>query len=74
MKPTTKSILVVSIRRKEIIRISDDKQSKIAKENFVKGWLLALELESTNDILKMGVFTSMLTGTITFNLNNFIFL
>jgi hypothetical protein len=44
---------------------------KIAKENFVKGWLLALELESANDILKMGVFTSMLTGTITFNLNNF---
>jgi hypothetical protein len=32
--------------------------------------------ESANAILKMGVFTSILTGTITastFNLNNFIF-
>jgi hypothetical protein len=48
------------------------------KENFIKGLLLALELESANAILRMGIFTSMLTGTLvtaatTFNLNNFIF-
>jgi len=49
---------------------------KIAKENFIKGLLLALELESGNAILKLGIFTSILTGTITtstLNMNNFIF-
>jgi hypothetical protein len=54
--------------------------SKItAKENFVRGLLLALELESANAILKMGVFTSNLVGipttasTSTFSINNFLF-
>ena len=47
---------------------------RIAKNNFIKGLLLALELESANAILKLGIFTSILTGTIsTFNMNNFIF-
>lgn len=47
---------------------------RIAKNNFIKGLLLALELESANAILKLGIFTSVLTGTIsTFNMNNFIF-
>ena len=49
---------------------------KIAKENFIKGLLLALELEAGNAILKMGIFTSILTGTITtstLNMNSFIF-
>jgi hypothetical protein len=49
---------------------------KIAKENFIKGLLLALELESGNAILKLGIFTSIMTGTITastLNMNNFIF-
>jgi hypothetical protein len=50
---------------------------RMAKENFIKGLLLALELESANAILRMGIFTSMLIGTITagttFNPNNFIF-
>lgn len=47
---------------------------RIAKNNFIKGLLLALELESANAILKLGIFSSMLTGTIsTFNMNNFIF-
>jgi hypothetical protein len=51
----------------------------IAKENFVRGLLLALEFESANAILKMGVFTSSLVGlsatasTSTFDINNFIF-
>jgi hypothetical protein len=40
-------------------------KGKIAKENFIRGLLLALEFESANAILKMGVFTSILTGTIT---------
>ena len=49
------------------------------KENFIKGLLLALELESANAILKMGVFTSSLVGISTtssistFSINNFIF-
>jgi hypothetical protein len=47
---------------------------RIAQNNFMKGLLLALELESANAILKLGIFTSILTGTIsTFNMNNFIF-
>lgn len=52
---------------------------RAAKENFIKGLLLALELESANAILKMGVFTSSLVGisttssTSTFNISNFIF-
>jgi hypothetical protein len=52
---------------------------RAAKENFIKGLLLALELESANAILKIGVFTSSLVGisttssTSTFNISNFIF-
>jgi len=51
---------------------------KIVKENFISELLLALELESANAILKMGIFASLLTGalvgtTASFNLNNFIF-
>jgi hypothetical protein len=50
------------------------KKRKNSKGEFIKGLLLALEFESANAILKMGVFTSIITGTITtFNLNNFIF-
>jgi hypothetical protein len=52
---------------------------RVIKENFIKGLLLALELESANAILKIGVFTSSLVGisttasTSTFSINNFIF-
>ena len=52
---------------------------RAVKENFIKGLLLALELESANAILKMGIFTSSLVGISTtssistFNINNFIF-
>ena len=52
---------------------------RMLKENFIKGLLLALELESANAILKMGIFTSSLVGisstssTSTFSINNFIF-
>ncbi|MBD0359600.1 MAG: hypothetical protein ICV56_02685 [Nitrososphaeraceae archaeon] len=50
------------------------------KKNFVRGLLLALELESANAILKMGLFTSVMIelqpslqlATIQ-NINNFIF-
>jgi hypothetical protein len=51
----------------------------VSKENFIRGLLLALELESANAILKMGLFTSSLVGipttssTSTFSINNFIF-
>jgi hypothetical protein len=52
----------------------------VVKENLIRGLLLALELESANAILKMGVFTSGLVGTSTissststFGINNFIF-
>ena len=71
-----------------LIKSSPDRQTakenyvlrkRIVKENFIKGLLLALELESPNAILKMGIFTSSLVGisttlsTSTFNINNFIF-
>jgi hypothetical protein len=52
---------------------------RAVKGNFIKGLLLALELESANAILKMGVFTSSLVGisitssASTFSVNNFIF-
>jgi len=54
---------------------------RVVKENLVRGLLLALELESANAILKMGVFTSGLVGisttsspsASTFGINNFIF-
>jgi hypothetical protein len=74
-----------------VIKSSSDRQAatenyvlrrRVLKENFIKGLLLALELESANAILKMGVFTSGLVGTSimssslsasTFDINNFIF-
>jgi hypothetical protein len=72
-----------------IIRSSSDRQSvkenyllrrRVVKENFIRGLLLALELESANAILKMGVFTSSLVGisitsssSSTFSINNFVF-
>ena len=53
---------------------------RVVKENLIRGLLLALELESANAILKMGLFTSGLVGisttsssTNTFGINNFIF-
>ena len=72
-----------------LIKSSSDRQTakenyvlrrRVVKENFIKGLLLALELESANAILKMGVFTSSLVGISTtsssistFGINNFIF-
>ena len=52
---------------------------RVAKKNLTKGLLLALELESANAILKIGIFTSSLVGlsttssSSTFGINNFIF-
>jgi hypothetical protein len=53
---------------------------RVVKENLIRGLLLALELESANAILKMGLFTSGLVGISTtssstnmFGINNFIF-
>ncbi len=48
------------------------------KKSFIRGLLLALELESANAILKMGIFTSIISGTSSSilsadNINNFIF-
>jgi hypothetical protein len=60
-------------------KIIQQKQS-IIKKNFIRGLLLALELESANAILKMGIFTSLITQSSPspplsslFNFNNFIF-
>jgi hypothetical protein len=72
-----------------LIRAPPDRQTasenylvsrRVVKENLIRGLLLALELESANAILKMGVFTSGLVGTSTissststFGISNFIF-
>jgi hypothetical protein len=71
-----------------IIQSSSDRQTaqencalrrRVLKANLIKGLLLALELESANAILKMGIFTSGLVGispissASTFSINNFIF-
>ncbi len=73
-----------------VLRSPPDKQTatenylvrrRVVKENLIRGLLLALELESANAILKMGVFTSGLVGisttsstsSSTFGINNFIF-
>jgi hypothetical protein len=54
-------------------------EGQIAKKNLIRGLLFALELESANAILKMGVFTSFLTGALPLadssanTVNNFIF-
>jgi hypothetical protein len=85
--PLMKNVAALSLSF--IIKSSKDRQKtteenyllrrSAVKENFIKGLLLALELESANAILKMGIFTSSLVGisttlsTSTFNINNFIF-
>ena len=85
--PLIKNVAALSLSY--IIKSSKDRQKtteenyllrrRAVKENFIKGLLLALELESANAILKMGIFTSSLVGisttlsTSTFNINNFIF-
>jgi hypothetical protein len=85
--PLIKNVAALSLSF--IIKSSKDRQKtteenyllrrRAVKENFIKGLLLALELESANAILKMGIFTSSLAGisttlsTSTFNINNFIF-
>ena len=85
--PLIKNVAALSLSF--IIKSSKDRQKtteenyllrrRAVKENFIKGLLLALELESANAILKMGIFTSSLVGisttlsTSTFNINNFIF-
>jgi hypothetical protein len=54
-------------------------KGQIAKKNLIRGLLLALELESANAILKMGILTSFLTGDLPSadssanTVNNFIF-
>ena len=37
-------------------------KERVAKKNLVRGLLFALELESANAVLKMGVFTSLFIG------------
>jgi hypothetical protein len=72
-----------------VVKSSSDRQAatenymlrrKLIKENLIKGLLLALELESANAILKMGIFTSGLVGisttsssASTFSINSFVF-
>jgi hypothetical protein len=55
-------------------------KGEIAIKNLVRGLLFALELEAANAILKLGVFTSFLTGATLLSgtssisiVNNFIF-
>jgi hypothetical protein len=84
--PLIKSAAALSLSF--LIKSSSDRQtakesyllrSRVVKENFIKELLLALELESANAVIKMGVFTSSLVGisttlsTNTFSINNFIF-
>src|ERR687886_1261552 len=86
--PLIKNVAALSLSF--IIKSSKDRQKtteenyllrrRAVKENFIKGLLLALELESANAILKMGIFTSSLVGISTtsssistFGINNFIF-
>jgi hypothetical protein len=84
--PLIKSAAALSLSF--LIKSSSDRQtakesyllrSRVVKENFIKELLLALELESANAAIKMGVFTSSLVGisttlsTNTFSINNFIF-
>lgn len=86
--PLIKSIVTLTLSF--LIRSSPGRQTtirnylgrrRVVKENLIRGLLLALELESANAILKMGVFTSNLVGisttsissTSTFGINNFVF-
>jgi|SRR5690348_13656507 hypothetical protein len=85
--PLIKSTVVLSLPF--FTKSSSDRQTatenyalrrRVIKENFIKGLLLALELESANAILKMGLFTASLVGNSlasssisTFDINNFIF-
>jgi hypothetical protein len=77
----TKSNAAYDNRRDVGSDLSNNPNRKV-KQNFVSGLLFALELESANAILKLGLFTSMATGLSTsvtttlvpFNIgNNFIF-
>ncbi len=59
-------IYVTKVKRKE----------NIAIKSFINSLLLALELESANAVLKMGLFTSITISTdniVSGNINNFIF-
>ncbi len=94
LKVTIKSLLFIDnrtfpslpISNKRVAREEDENiqdellQQKMyfLKKNFIRGLLLALELESANAILKMGIFTSIISGTSSSilsadNINNFIF-
>jgi hypothetical protein len=71
-----------------LVKLPSDRQAatenyivkrNIVKENLIRGLLLALELETANAILKMGIFTSLVgistttSSTSTFEINSFIF-
>lgn len=65
-------------KEKENQKDNINTKSKLKYNNFIKGLLLALEFESANAILKMGVFTFYATTNISnqsyeSNINNFIF-
>jgi hypothetical protein len=60
-----------------VIYVTKVKRKKnIAIKSFINSLLLALELESANAVLKMGLFTSITISTdniVSGNINNFIF-
>jgi hypothetical protein len=79
LKNTTSSLLFYSKSPPDKQSAAENYALRVLKDNFNKGLLLALELESANAILKMGVFTSSLVGisitssSSSFSINNFIF-
>lgn len=81
LKNTTSSLLfcIKSLPDKQSAAENYALKRRVLIDNFIKGLFLALELESANPILKMGVFTSSLVGisitssSSSFSINNFIF-
>ncbi|HKO65688.1 MAG TPA: hypothetical protein VJU13_10840 [Candidatus Nitrosocosmicus sp.] len=71
-------LLTKKIKPKSIEKVNLNVSSQYKISNFIKGMLLALEMETGNAILKMGVFTFYATSDISIqshedNIYNFIF-
>ena len=69
-------ISLIKVNKKE----KNNKNNNYPIKSFINGLLLALELESANAILKMGVFVSIVSDTMSYNsialsnnINNFVF-
>lgn len=72
----TQTILPAARYTLKIDKKTKDNNNNIAIRNFVKGLLLALELESANAVLKMGMFALNVTNVDSHmpqNINDFVF-